>query len=556
MPLRITDTILSTRAANPGYILDRLNGPSEDDEAFAEGVVHWCGITGVDPIVALAQWLLESGNAEAIRWTRDHNPTGIGIVSNSTTQPFAIPDAASAARLHVQCLYSLVKRGKHPQIALWPEADQWFATVWLPKVQSSAMPNVRTVVDLGLRYSENGDSRATWSWEDGKVAQDTYGKKLVSRAKQFYPEAPDQNNPPVTPPSTPEEPIPGEGDPVVTYNYDNGVKPQDTVLWAVSEGKKYAGWIDPDDHWVGIVFIHSAYGWLESTSDWFEGGNALTDAMVGNLLDGKALNGEMREYNNPYGNRYCYASGPVVNPIEDAAKFLELFGPSKEVINAHGSAIERTCDQQGRGAVTSEEHDSRVRRIAWLANNYGKYLKKTTGKDQFTCDTFPLIPSQNNRSFLAYHGEANAGKRETCPDPQVRATLNRIIADVRTILAGWQKGTATIPPQVPPDAMPTYSPVKPIDALQAYKDKDAAPSFVDVGSDTFIFVNDRVKATKATPRYQSANVSGEKIGPDIEKGLEFGVLWMFWDDKGTPWYITPYWTRVLVADTQRIADAA
>ena len=344
----------------------------------------------------------------------------------------------------------------------------------------------------------------------------------------------------------------------MTYNYDNGIVPP-WVDFKVSEAAKYAGYIDPIDHIIAALFLHSAYGGLEGTTEWYQGGHALTDAMVGNSFDGAKLNGQLRRFNDAYGNRYAWSSGPTKNPIEDAAKFIELFGPDPECINKYTSACERSCAAVvATNPVTDEEHHSRCLWIAYHANRYGKHLKSTTGEDLFTCDTFPLIPSQNNRSFLIYHGENNEDKRETCPDPHVRATIDRIVADVRVILSGWQKGTTTIPPQVPPAQMPTYAPVKPIDALQAYKgkDADAVPAFVKSGTDTFIFVNDRVRATKATPRYQTANVDGGRIGQDIAKGEEFAVLWLFWDEKGDPWYISPYWTRIRTADTERIRDAA
>jgi hypothetical protein len=304
--------------------------------------------------------------------------------------------------------------------------------------------------------------------------------------------------------------------------------------------------------------IHSAYGGLQGSTSWFQGGNALTDAMVGNSFDGNALDGQLRRFNDAYGGRYAWASGPVSSPIDDAAKFLEIFGPDKEVVNMYTTALERSCAANvATNAVTEKEHAARVAWVAYHANRYGKRVKEKTGKDGFTCDTFPLIPAENNRSFIIYHGEINSGKRNTCPDPLVRQTIDRLIADVRTVLAGWQLGATTIPP-VTEEPMPTYAPVKAIDALQAYKgkDADAVPAYVKSGSDTFVFVNDRVRATKATPRYQTANTDGLKIGQDIAKGEEFAVLWLFWDEQGEPWYISPFWTRVRTNDTERIKDAA
>ena len=390
-----------------------------------------------------------------------------------------------------------------------------------------------------------------WAWD----VDNNYHGKLAERANNIVAAIGDQS-PPVETPSTPPEPIPGEGDPMAEYNYNNGVAPP-WIDYVVAESKKFAGNIDAALHFIAAVVWHSAYGTLVGTTGWYQAGNALTDTMVGNSLDGPSLDGQIRRFNDAYGYRYAWSSGPVSNPIDDAAKFLEIFGPNKEVVNMYTTAMERSCGSTvATNPVTDKERASRVWWTAYHANRYGKYLYEKTGKHLFTCDTFPLIPSQNNRSFIIYHGEINADKRTSCPDAFVRADIDREIADIRALMAKWQKGADTIPPQVPPEQIPTYAPVKVIDQLQAYKDKDAAPSYVTVGSDRFIFVNDRVRARKATPRYQTANVDGLKIGPDIEKGLEFAVLWMFWDEKGVPWMLTPYWTRVLADDTERIADAA
>lgn len=492
-------------------------------------------------------------------WRDKHNPAGLAI-TNSQNLSLIYRRGRDAARAHIAHLY-VYRFGAIPEDTelhdyIDLDGHYWEAVNGINSVSGKPFAgSVRTIAD----FNNNG----TWALLDRNNTPtgslNVYGTRILNDTRAVFGELPDQQpfDPPVDTPSTDPEPIPGEQEPpVATYNYDNGVPP-DYEDYEVSDAIKFAGWIDPDDHFIAAVVLHSAYGGLVGSTGWFQDGHALTDYMVGNSFDGPKLDGELRRFNDPYGDRYAWASGPVSNPIDDAAKFLEIFGPNKEVVNMFTTAIERSCAAVvATNPVTEKEHAKRCAVIAYHANRYGKRVKALTGKDGFTCDTFPLIPGENNRSFLIYHGEINSGKRNTCPDPLVRKTIDRIIADVRVILAGWQKGTTTIPPQVPPEQMPTYAPVKPIPALQVYKDKDAAPSFVTVGSDRFVFVNDRVRATKQTPRYQTANTDGDKIGPDIEKGLEFAVLWLFWDEKGEPWFISPYWTRIRANDTERIADAA
>lgn len=503
---------------------------------------------GLDEIVLTAIIWIETGAAGSglpfrSQWWRDgFNLGNLGVTGdkaqNAASQRWATPKDGA---------YGLVAH-----YVAYAYAEQW-RSVWDTEELGDPQgwdKRFGLVLDAskGGRAWTLGDLNRRWAVD----ADDDYGGKLAERANTIIAAISD---PPVTTPSTPPEPVEGET-PVATYNYDNGVPP-DYEDYEVSDAIKFAGWIDPDDHFIAAVVLHSAYGGLVGSTGWFQDGHALTDYMVGNSFDGPKLDGELRRFNDPYGDRYAWASGPVSNPIDDAAKFLEIFGPNKEVVNMFTTAIERSCAAVvATNPVTEKEHAKRCAVIAYHANRYGKRVKARTGKDGFTCDTFPLIPGENNRSFLIYHGEINAGKRETCPDPFVRATIDRIIADVRTILAKWQKNADTIPPQVPPEQMPTYAPVKVIEGLQAYKDKDATPAFVTIGKNTFIFVSDRVRATKQTPRYQSANTKGDKIGPDIEKGLEFGVNWLFWNDKGEPWYITPYLTRVFANDTERIRDEA
>jgi len=418
-------------------------------------------------------------------------------------------------------------------------AEAWRSRLYDPRYKQGIYTRTVTIADLIGVYAPASDGNDT----------EGYIRKLVADINR------NGFDPPVTTPSTPAEPA--EQEPAMsTYNYDNGVEPP-WVDVLVAESRKFAGYIDPTQHFIAACVIHSAYGGLEGTTGWFKGGNALTDTMVGNSFDGAALDGQIRRFNDAYGPRYSWSSGPVNNPIEDAAKFLEIFGPNPEVVNMYTTAMERSCAAvTATNPVTEKEHAARCAWIAWHANRYGKRVKERTGKDGFTCDTFPLIPGENNRSFLIYHGEISAGKRQTCPDPYVRQTIDRMIADVRTILAGWQKGASTIPPQVPPDQMPEYAKPLVVPELQAYTSEDTAPAFTIVNGQTFIFVSDRVRATEEIPRRRTAEMDAPVIGPPIEKGLEFAVNWLVWASDGNPWYLTPFWTRVPAAATQRIQDKA
>ena len=72
----------------------------------------------------------------------------------------------------------------------------------------------------------------------------------------------------------------------------------------------------------------------------------------------------------------------------------------------------------------------------------------------------------------------------------------------------------------------------------------------------FVFVNDEVRASRKTPRLQHAALDANRIGPDIAQGETFPVRWLFEAKDGRHYYLSPWWTRINVEDTERIKDAA
>jgi hypothetical protein len=79
---------------------------------------------------------------------------------------------------------------------------------------------------------------------------------------------------------------------------------------------------------------------------------------------------------------------------------------------------------------------------------------------------------------------------------------------------------------------------------------------VTVDGHDYVFVNDIVKATRKTPRLQRANAAASRVGPDIQKGYDFVVRWVFEANDGRAYYLTPEWSRILLEDTERVSDAA
>lgn len=71
---------------------------------------------------------------------------------------------------------------------------------------------------------------------------------------------------------------------------------------------------------------------------------------------------------------------------------------------------------------------------------------------------------------------------------------------------------------------------------------------------TFFWVGDRVKAIRDTRRRQYAAEGAADVGGVIRAGTEFDVNWIFRGGDDQTWYLTPYNTRVLARDTERISD--
>jgi hypothetical protein len=418
MPLKITDAIMSSREAESERVVRRLSGPDAKDFAFAEALVEFCQMAGVDPVLALVQWLLETGNASSPRWNNDLNSSGIGIVANDTEQPFSIPDVRASAALHVQCLFALVNRRLDPDIPLWPAADSWMNRVWLPKVQSAAMPDVRTVFDLGVRYVEEGRPRATWSFEDGQVPFDTYGKKLVARGREFYPEAVDQ-----TDGEQPEDD--DDADRPVIF----GRVPRPTMVELIVQKPDHQGSAfgyiktSPRKN-VGLVH-HETQG--RGSGQFYHGffscpdGERCKNALVDFFIDRA---GTIFMLNDPFGTRAGWANGGGVEEVGglegDGPRFFSRFGVDGINLQLVSIEYEKTSAED----MTDAQVQSGGALAAWIHD-----------LDSQPWDSHPFVPKYDCvTSFLHFEfGTTDCGKGE-------KDDISRIQAVTKGIMKQFQQG--------------------------------------------------------------------------------------------------------------------
>lgn len=425
MPLKLTDSILGFRDTDIDFILGRLDRPDSQDRAALMAIQTWARVAGVDEAVMFAQALLETGNFTSIRYTRDLNLSGMGIVSDGTKQPFVIKSVDEAARLFVQCLYALVTRKAHPEIPLSGDVERWFYSVWLPKVQSNAMPDVRTVVDLGIRYTENGDSRATWSWEDGKRPQDSYGKKLVSRLEQFYPTLPDPS-PPVETPSTPEEPIPGEGGTPMPNVYRRVPHPPFVDL-PVSKPAG-GGWgytqIPAGSRRIVGVMNHETQG--RGSGPWYRdffscpNGARCSDALVDYLI---TRDGTIYRLNDPANNRSPWANGGPLGLEGDGPAFYARFGAS----GVNNSLISIEYEKLDNEGYTDAQVQS-----GGLLNAYWH------DQDAQDWESYPYVPRYGCVTSLAHFeiGTTNCGVGELDDITRVQAVARGEMKRAQTQASG------------------------------------------------------------------------------------------------------------------------
>jgi len=66
------------------------------------------------------------------------------------------------------------------------------------------------------------------------------------------------------------------------------------------------------------------------------------------------------------------------------------------------------------------------------------------------------------------------------------------------------------------------------------------------------FLNKSARAIRATPRRKFGSQSAPSVGPDIQAGQTFTVVWRYEAGDGNTYVITPFWTRVHAADVEFI----
>lgn len=323
---------------------------------------------------------------------------------------------------------------------------------------------------------------------------------------------------------------------------------------SVTAGKpEGVGWDNLGQRDILGIALHRMLGSLTGTDQFFRTATALTDYGLGVAArDGSALAGYIYKWNDPWGWRSGWASGPVSMPYGDGAAFVRKYGIM--AVNKRIVSIEISGDQNT--VIDAFAWGELVHFIAWHAD-----------QAKIPWDQFPHY-HVTGMSFLFWHQEFTIGTGKECPFEYVMQNTNRLIADVKAMLKEHQTvaGPVVSQPVPPVVAVPKPRYATPLPILQLtqvdVRDKDTVPAVVSDNGVQYIYVGDRVRVTapKGTPRYQRMANDGEawadvpRVGPDLKRGEEFEVSWLAIHPNGGRVYITPYWTRVMQGHVVRVAD--
>lgn len=254
---------------------------------------------------------------------------------------------------------------------------------------------------------------------------------------------------------------------------------------------------------------------------------ALTD------LEINSATGHMRRFvergNAPSG----WANGKVSAPYGDALAYLNWFGWDLNAVNRDGEACEWTGYFAQPGETTREDPvsaEALQQGAQWFASRAHDY--------GITHETFPLIPSEGNRSYITWHTEWTIGTGKVCPGQTLMDGTTTMIEIARSIMKSAQTGAK---PEPPP------SPYASVDMPPFVAEDAAAGGPRDhVWNDTEIWAARRTfTATKNTRRLQKAvtHQGAPVIGPSVKAGETFEG-WYVFRTGGQTFVLTPWGSRI------------
>lgn len=294
------------------------------------------------------------------------------------------------------------------------------------------------------------------------------------------------------------------------------------------------------------VVLHRMVGSLTGTDSWFGSPSvgSLTDFGIGiRAQDGANYSKVIMQWNDPYGYRAGWASGPVNG----------AYGDGLAIVNKYGiNAVNRDCISiEISGQYNTAIADDEFEEIA-------KFLAYFWDQMHVPYDKAPVNPATGISAVL-FHQEYTLGTGKICPGPVVMNAIDNLITRAVAIMKPYQTGTTTGATSTPPVVTvpePTWSDPKPIAELAKYTkaDADSAPAGLDTPVGRAVWVDDDIVAIRDTFRRQEPSKNAKYVGPTLKKDQQAHGLWLITKSGGEEWYYSDYYTFFLAADFKRVKD--
>lgn len=391
--------------------VNRLGGDRvTETREYVDAVVSGALRLGIDPVVILAQWWLETDAGRSTWWVKNLNPAGLGITGdreqNAMSQRWATGTAAAYGHLAHMAAY------------LWGDdaVDHWPDT-W-PDL-AAADHRFGAPVRAGYHADTLEELNGTWAIDP----QNDYGGKLADRANAIVLDY-------------------GQGEPMTELTFGN--VPHPPYDRRIVENS--TAWDDLGARVMRGVVWHRMIGTLWGTDGYFRGAatnRALTDYGIGVLAtDGSDDAGRILMWNDPRGRRAPWANGTVNKPYGDGKKFIDRYGVN--AVNRDQASIEISGNYDT--PLDAKSRESIIALTAYWADQY-----------EVPWETFPMVPGED-RSFVCWHQEFTIGTGKICPGQVVIGETSALLAAVKNRLQDYQ--TMPAPPPKPPDYA-TPQPVEP-----------------------------------------------------------------------------------------------
>lgn len=412
-PIRTTDPLRIDTQALAAYVVRLGAERVTETRAYIDAVVSGALQLGIDPVVMLAQWWVETDAGRSVWWKARLNPAGLGITGdadqNAASQMWTTGTDSAIAHIAHMCSY-VYGSGT---FARWPAT--WPDVLLIDK---------RFPAPIAAGYSASVLDDLTNTW----AVDNRYGQKLADRASAIARDFAAEVTPAVEP----------EGDDMAV-TFGRVPKPA-MVEMIVSKpahtGSAYGYDYCPPRKPVGLVH-HETQG--RGTGQWYHdffscpNGERCRNALVDFLID-KA--GTIFLFNDPFGTRAGWANGGGVGSpggLEgDGPAFYAKFGASG--INQRLVSIEyvKTTDEN----FTDAQVQAGGALAAWIHDRDGQRWDEHPFTSKYGLVT----------SFLHFEfGTTNCGKGEL-------DDITRVQAVTKGIMRKWQDGGKDDPvdPDVPP----------------------------------------------------------------------------------------------------------